>query len=157
MIDLFELIEIAVTSSCDEFKIPLDPNAVYRSYGKAGEDYCGHSIGEHGSDGCAGSWLHSRCGQEHPCRCKCTRSDLIKKVLADNPIAEVARIRALRELMGYVQDGSHTTVSVGQDDATMEFILSAGRGPGRWWHGPSLENVLDQAVDTLGDQAMETA
>lgn len=36
------------------------------------------------------------------------------------------RINTLRELCGYVEDGSNTFVTIGQDDATKDWVLHIG-------------------------------
>ena len=38
----------------------------------------------------------------------------------------VQTLESLRKLMGYVQNGSDETVSLFQDDATMDFVLRVG-------------------------------
>jgi len=55
----------------------------------------------------------------------------------------------LRELMGYVQDGSDTTVSLFQDDATMDFMLRVGK---KTYWGLSLENVIEKAFEAEGSR-----
>lgn len=58
------------------------------------------------------------------------------------------RMDGLHELLGHVQDGSDTTVTICQDDATMEFIVSAGNIRG---YGRSMEEALDEAIKNLED------
>jgi hypothetical protein len=57
--------------------------------------------------------------------------------------ADVARLRALRELMGDVRDGSETTVTLSQDDATRDFSVRAG---GKEYYGQCFSGVLDQII-----------
>ena len=61
----------------------------------------------------------------------------------------VQAISHLEELMGYVQDGSDTTVSLFQDDATMDFMLRVGK---KMYWGRSLENVIDKAFEAEGSR-----
>ena len=61
----------------------------------------------------------------------------------------VQAISHLEELMGYVQDGSDTTVSLFQDDATMDFMLRVGK---KTYWGLSLENVIEKAFEAEGDR-----
>lgn len=56
--------------------------------------------------------------------------------------AGLERLKFLRELAGYVEDGSCETVSIGQDDATKEWIVRVGR---RWWHASSFTGAIDAA------------
>lgn len=55
----------------------------------------------------------------------------------------LGRWRELRELLGYVQDGSHTTVSIGQDDATYDWCVTVGK---KTYYRKSLEAAIDAAV-----------
>ena len=57
--------------------------------------------------------------------------------------ADVARLRALRELMGDVRDGSETTVTLSQDDATRDFFVRAGKEE---FYGQGFSGVLDQII-----------
>ena len=56
------------------------------------------------------------------------------------------RLRALRDAMGYVQNGSDTTVKISQDDATRTCHLSTGEGGGNQYYSDSLDGVLDQLI-----------
>ncbi len=53
------------------------------------------------------------------------------------------RFNGLRRLMGYVENGSETTVTLFQDDATKDFIIKVGK---REFYGPSLGQAVDQAI-----------
>ena len=55
----------------------------------------------------------------------------------------------LRELMGYVQNGSETKVSLFQDDATMDFMLRVGK---KTYWGNSLESVIIKAFEAEGSR-----
>ena len=57
--------------------------------------------------------------------------------------ADVARLRALRELMGDVRDGSETAVTLSQDDATRDFFVRAGKEE---FYGQGFSGVLDQII-----------
>ena len=61
----------------------------------------------------------------------------------------VQTLESLRKLMGYVQDGSDTTVSLFQDDATMDFMLRVGK---KTYWGLSLENVIEKAFEAEGSR-----
>lgn len=67
------------------------------------------------------------------------RSD-IRQLVAGH---RVGRWRELRELLGYVQDGSHTTVSIGQDDATYDWCVTVGK---KTYYERSLEGAIDAAL-----------
>lgn len=56
------------------------------------------------------------------------------------------RLRALRDALGYVQNGSDTTVKISQDDATRTFHLSNGEGGNNRYYSDSLDGLLDQLV-----------
>ena len=60
----------------------------------------------------------------------------------------VQTLKILRELMGYVQNGSDETVSLFQDDATMDYMLRVGK---KTYWGLSLENVIEKAFEAEGD------
>lgn len=53
----------------------------------------------------------------------------------------------LREACGYVEDGSSTSVTISQDDATRDWIVRVGPiGSKHWWHGRSLGAAIDDAI-----------
>ena len=60
---------------------------------------------------------------------------------------KVKTLSHLRELMGYVQNGSDETVSLFQDDATMDYMLRVGK---KTYWGHSLENVIAKAFEAEG-------
>lgn len=55
-----------------------------------------------------------------------------------------ARLRSLRRLCGYIEDGSSQSVTIGQDDATKTWVLRAGNAS--YWAN-SFEQVIDAATD----------
>ena len=59
----------------------------------------------------------------------------------------VQTLESLRKLMGYVQNGSDETVSLFQDDATMDFMLHVGN---KTYWGNYLEQVIDKAFEAEG-------
>ena len=59
----------------------------------------------------------------------------------------VQTLESLRKLMGYVQNGSDETVSLFQDDATMDFMLRVGN---KTYWGNYLEQVIDKAFEAEG-------
>ena len=60
----------------------------------------------------------------------------------------VQTLNSLRKLMGYVQNRSDETVSLFQDDATMDFMLRVGN---KTYWGNYLEQVIDKAFEAEGD------
>ena len=60
---------------------------------------------------------------------------------------KVKTLNHLKELMGYVQNGSDETVYLFQDDATMDFMLHVGN---KTYWGLSLENVIEKAFEAEG-------
>ena len=61
----------------------------------------------------------------------------------------VQTLKSLRELMGYVQNRSDETVSLFQDDATMDYMLRVGK---KTYWGLSLENVIEKAFEAEGSR-----
>ena len=61
----------------------------------------------------------------------------------------VQTLESLRKLMGYVQNGSDETVSLFQDDATMDYMLRVGK---KTYWGLSLENVIEKSFEAEGDR-----
>ena len=59
----------------------------------------------------------------------------------------VQTLNSLRELIGYAQNGSEETVSLFQDDATMDFVLRVGN---KTYWGNYLEQVIDKAFEAEG-------
>ena len=62
---------------------------------------------------------------------------------------KVKTLNYLKELMGYVQNGSDETVYLFQDDATMDYILRVGK---KTYWGFSLENVIEKAFKAEGSR-----
>jgi len=50
----------------------------------------------------------------------------------------------LRSLMGYVEDGSDTTVSLCQDDATRYYVCTVGK---KSYYGESLKQAIEAAIN----------
>jgi len=61
---------------------------------------------------------------------------------------DAERLNGLRELCGYIQDGSDTSIHISQDDATRSWRLSLGppKSGQRWWYANSFEGVIDAAI-----------
>jgi hypothetical protein len=57
--------------------------------------------------------------------------------------SKAAAFDALRELAGHVQDGSHETLRVAQDDATKDWIVHVGK---RRFLGSSLVSAIEAAM-----------
>jgi hypothetical protein len=92
---------------------------------------------------------------------QCADNDLKKMALIDNLrtltscpdgvdlashvgelVKDRERLRAIRELMGNVEDGSNETVNLYQDDATKTFFIHVGRDE---WFSSSLGRAIDAA------------
>jgi len=74
--------------------------------------------------------------------------------MTDTTPSEISPLAKLRALLGYVEDGSHTSVTIGQDDATMTFYLRIGRPSDPWtkaYHKGSLKGVIDAAFKDQGE------
>jgi hypothetical protein len=66
------------------------------------------------------------------------------KILLDSAaIDDTARLQHLRELMGYVEDGSDSTVRLFQDDATKNFFVKVSK---RSWFGSSFREAIDESI-----------
>ncbi|EGL63608.1 hypothetical protein AGRO_3677 [Agrobacterium sp. ATCC 31749] len=63
---------------------------------------------------------------------------------------DTVRLDALRDLCGYVENGTDTSVSISQDDATRDWVV---RVRNDFWTGKSLRDAIDNAV---ASQAKET-
>jgi hypothetical protein len=59
-------------------------------------------------------------------------------------LQDTKRLDALRELMGYTQDGSHQTVKLYEDDATMDFCISAGK---KHYYASGIRSVIDEVIN----------
>lgn len=55
----------------------------------------------------------------------------------------------VRKLCGYVENGSDTTVSIGQDDATREWQAKVGK---KAYHAGSFEDALIEAIKDNPDE-----
>lgn len=55
-------------------------------------------------------------------------------------------LRKLRKLMGYVQDGSHITVELYQDDATYTYCITVGKVT---YYGDSFEQAINTAAKEI--------
>jgi hypothetical protein len=67
---------------------------------------------------------------------------------------EIGPLAKLRALLGYVEDGSHAPVTIGQDDATKTFYLRIGRLSDPWakvYYMGSLKGVIDVAFKDHGE------
>lgn len=63
------------------------------------------------------------------------------KGIAECPAA--LRLKGLRKLMGHVEDGSHSTVTLFQDDATKDFFV---KNEQRSFYASSFEGAIDAAT-----------
>lgn len=57
------------------------------------------------------------------------------------------RMNGLRNLLGYVENGSDTVVTIFQDDATKDFIVKVGKCT---YYATTLGEALDEAISDLG-------
>lgn len=56
---------------------------------------------------------------------------------------DAERLKGLRKLAGFVEDGSNEAVRLYQDDATKDWFVSVGK---RNWFGSSLSAAIDAAI-----------
>lgn len=73
---------------------------------------------------------------------------LAKPIRNDMDNNDTKRLKTLKTLLGYFQDGSDTMVTIYPDDATRTFHITAGNQ--KWW-GHSLNEVLDKAGEDLAN------
>ena len=69
-------------------------------------------------------------------------------------IDTISPLAKLRALLGYVEDGSDTSLAIGQDDATKTFYLRIGRPSDPWtkvYYAGSLKGVIDAAFKDQGE------
>ena len=62
------------------------------------------------------------------------------------------RINTLRELCGYVEDGSDTSVTIGQDDATKDWVLHIGNRKQTLIFSDTFKGLLDTARRVLEEK-----
>lgn len=62
------------------------------------------------------------------------------------------RLDALRELCGYVEDGSDTCVTIGQDDATKDWVLRIGNRKQTLTFSSSFYGMFDEARKLLVEE-----
>jgi len=63
--------------------------------------------------------------------------------IADEKAKDAECMKGLRELLGYVENGTDTTVTLFQDDATRNFMVKVGS---RSFYGSSLQAAIDRAI-----------
>lgn len=69
---------------------------------------------------------------------------------------EVAYLRALHDLLGHVQNGSSDTVTIWQDDATMDYMIGVGHEPHRrTFYAKSFYGVLEKVQEHIQNQKEE--
>lgn len=59
-------------------------------------------------------------------------------------LIDARKFRAIRELLGYVEDGSSVAVAISQDDATRSWCVSVGK---KNHYAPCLSQALDAALE----------
>lgn len=66
---------------------------------------------------------------------------------------KIETLAKLRGLLGYVEDGSSTSLTISQDDATSDFILSIrfNRDVTKRYSAKSLKGVIDKAFRVEGE------
>lgn len=75
-----------------------------------------------------------------------TFTDEIERILnLEQLIEDSLRLKGLRELMGYVQNGSDATVTLFQDDATSTYFVQAGKLSE---FDDSFNGAIDKAIST---------
>lgn len=89
-----------------------------------------------------------------PIACRCSQCCFYNE--ANDILAEAAKpqppdpLKVIRELAGYVEDGSSQAVVIGQDDATKDWLIHAGK---QWWtFGQSLVEVFQKAATKLEEE-----
>jgi hypothetical protein len=60
------------------------------------------------------------------------------------------RFKALRDLCGFVENGTDGVVTVFQDDATREWVVKVGK---KGYYGPTMPHALDAAIEGEGDKS----
>lgn len=63
---------------------------------------------------------------------------------ATAPTDDGRRLKAIRALCGYVQDGSHQTFAIGQDDATRDWVVTLDRK--FYSYGSTFDQAIDAAI-----------
>lgn len=56
---------------------------------------------------------------------------------------DAERLHKIRKLMGYVENGTETTVKLFQDDATKDFFVQVGSKVGSYAYGKTFSEVID--------------
>jgi hypothetical protein len=67
---------------------------------------------------------------------------------------EIETLAKIRGLLGYVDNGSHTPISMWQDDATKAFHVRIGRPSDPWtkvYAALSLKGAIDEAYKAQGE------
>jgi hypothetical protein len=62
-------------------------------------------------------------------------------------------IAGLRDLCGYVENGSDTSIQISQDDATKDWVIHIGRSGfpnGNWTWGYSFREACEKAITEFG-------
>lgn len=68
---------------------------------------------------------------------------------------DTARIDGLRNLCGYVENGSASHITISLDDATKEFTIHVGPSAAkRWSHGEGFREAIDAAIKEHGNWAV---
>lgn len=71
----------------------------------------------------------------------------VQQVQADSAAVTASqRMDGLRELCGYVENGSDTVVTIFQDDATREWVVKVGNKTFTRYYGESMIQALDAAI-----------
>lgn len=79
-------------------------------------------------------------------------ADLSRADINDQVRRDADAMRKLRQLMGYVENSSETTVKLFQDDATKTYVVKVGveskfsKAP-RSYYGTSLNAAIQAAID----------
>lgn len=77
------------------------------------------------------------------------------KLMSTNDEQNLEAFRRLRELCGYVENGGHTSVNLGQDDATRDWVLTVGQDTPsqrkRVFYGSSMGAAIAAAYAHFGD------
>jgi len=72
---------------------------------------------------------------------------------SEQAINDSSRLKGLRELCGYIENGGGQSVSICQDDATKDWCVSVDHK--HYVHGNSFTSAIDAALDKSTDLRQE--
>lgn len=79
-----------------------------------------------------------------------TLTALKSRLLCDSTIVlletlekDKKRLDGIRKLCGYIEAGECSSITIGQDDATKDWILYCGD---EWWAAPTFRGAIDKSI-----------